>query len=164
MLEFKQSYKKLEEVNQMYENNLKMILIILLSAFTFLIIPYPVIDKQLEPYYNESLATIKEYCPTYKEIKNYKIKFSDNIDPQHGVIGLSTGYYGRYTIQFERHYWKYLDSDDRYSLFIHEASHAMLNVEHIDDPGHYMNPELMHNLTKEVVRQQFIKIIREHCK
>ena len=141
-----------------------MLFIILLATVSFVLVPYPIVDKDLEPYYKEALSTIKEYCPEYKEIKNYKIKFTDHIDDENGIIGLCTAYYSRYTIQFKRGFWKYLDADDRYSLFIHEASHSMLEENHINDPSHYMNPELMHNLTKSVTKRQFIQVIKEHCK
>lgn len=135
---------------------------IILLLIVFLCYPIHYVNPQLKPLTNEIFSIVNQYCKPgqYYNPRHTFVYFKKLKEPIVGQCGMGIQ---RYSIVLDPPYWNYYNINDKFQLLVHEFSHCILFKNHVDDPKNYMYYSMV-NLTKEQIKEQFIKDLKEHCK
>lgn len=120
------------------------------------------VDPELEFYLTMFSFALENNC-YYKEYDHpnqFIMEFKD-LD-NYAVLGRCGRGISRRVIQINSQTWEYLSNDGKLDLLFHEMSHCFLNVDHVDQPGHYMNANDQ-NLKWYVVAFQTIEVMHSRC-
>lgn len=128
--------------------------------------PAIIIDEQLKPYQTEYFNLIKYNCPTLEFFypSRVEIKFGDLPE---GVIGLCEANSVKFKVTIDEEFWNRKEvlvdkESDRYQLVMHELTHCMLRLDHIDIGTHFMASYLL-PIKKEKTKEQLTEIIKVLC-
>lgn len=127
----------------------------------FVYFPIKRIDPALKGYYDYYQELKNEVCPSLKLYKPAKIiiDFGMKSGPYIGICYRSNiGFH----ITVDRQWWDHEDEQDRFQLMMHELSHCMLGLDHIEDPSNYMYPSFMY-LDKDTVIQELTANFKAQC-
>lgn len=140
---------------------LKFKLFILILLYSYIFIPIHYINPQLKSITDEIFNTVNLYCKhnQYYIPKNTLVYFKKLKEPIVGQCGLG---FHQYSIVLDTTYWNYYNDDYKYQLLVHEYSHCILFKKHVSDETNYMFPSMV-KLTKEQVKEQFVRDLKEHC-
>lgn len=117
------------------------------------------VHSDLKPLYNEVMDIIRKNCPNdYYKPDYVKVGF-EKLNSVAYCMHLPAGFY----IAIDKERWDNFDASERFQIMAHELFHCTLNVRHIDDPTHFMNPT-MEYLKKEIVIEQMKTIMEKECK
>lgn len=119
------------------------------------------IDKGLTDMNTYYVNLLKENCgENYFHPNKILIRFSDLTSPNIGVC-----YRNKHdiTIFIDEKTWLLSSNKIRYQLFMHEASHCYLNIDHSSDENHYMYYQLDGHLSKDTVYKQVVSDIKKSC-
>jgi hypothetical protein len=141
-------------------NNVLVTLGMAVPFFGSGIIRDPIIETELQPYFNEFNDQVKETCKdNYKLPRGLVIGFSIIAPP---VVGYCIKTPIEWLVAIDRLNWVLSDESERYALMMHELTHCYFRTGHTSDPDHYMYSETR-PIKPEVVKKQYQKIIREEC-
>lgn len=119
------------------------------------------IDNNLITYNNYYVELLKENCgEKYLHPRKILIAFDNLPSPQIGVC-ISNGV--DFRIYFDKKYWLLSKNSERYQLFMHEASHCYLGIDHSPDEYNYMYYAQEHYLSEDIVYKQVINDIKKSC-
>lgn len=138
-----------------------VVLPLLIAVLLFYAVPIHYVEKDLEVYINNFESLTKIYCPSTRLPNQFIVGFGDL--SKEGWIGVCKINSLRSEIVIDREHWTTATEDDKISLVNHEASHCVLDKDHVDDPMNYMYFQYT-KISKEVVIEQTIKNIKENCK
>jgi hypothetical protein len=134
----------------------------LLCFYIYYFVPIHYCDPELKPYKDELIQLTQQYCtnkqynhPLHQYVYFKKLK-GDEIGEC--VIKLHT-----YKIIIDPIFWKAIGENTRWQLITHEFAHCLLLKDHVDNKGNYMFPMYI-PLSRDMVRNQFIQDVKEHCK
>ena len=123
------------------------------------------VDPRIKPYYDEVLNIIKSKCndDQYKH-EGFKIKLGKVVDDNE-TVGICTTYIysNKFNIDLDEQYWNNVNDLTRFHLFLHEAAHCFLDIDHVEDNKHFMYYRLEY-ISKEELYKQFNEILEDKCK
>lgn len=126
-----------------------------------LCLAYKSVDPILEPYTFDYYKLVEDRCPQkYRYLTDmYTIQFIDKSDD---FIGVCLWRYHGYKIQINKDWWDGAAEFEKRQLMYHELAHCVINRQHVDNPGHYMNPYTM-PIPYNVYIKQVIEDINNYC-
>lgn len=145
----------------------RLVRVLLYTALSFyiigLLIPYNIVDPELNKYdliFNEYL---NKYCPSKKYLHPIQkgIYFGE-LRPGAMAVCQTNGF-SKMTIIYDIDVWNSIQESERFSTAMHESVHCYFTMGHSDDPAHFMYPTENY-LSKEVIEEQLIALIKERCK
>lgn len=150
----------------MIRKSIIFICLLLIISLLFANKPAVIIDEQLKPYHDEYFRLIKNNCPSLQFFYPPRIEIGFGYLKK-GTIGLCEANSVKFKITVDTTFWEekeYLmdKESDRYQLIMHELTHCLLRLDHIDAGAHFMSSYLM-PLKKETTKQQLIEIIKGLC-
>lgn len=135
----------------------------LFGIIGYRIFPLKYINPELKPYYNNFMATAKQYCPE-KDLNipvKMDIDISDKVDA--GILGYCVQYkHMFYYISINKSFWDQSPISDRYQVMMHELTHCVMGEGHSEDPDSYMYYSINY-LTTEETEQQLTDFFNEKC-
>lgn len=108
---------------------------------------------ELKDYYKDYIKILDNNCPNFDKPKKLSLSFKDL---KFGELGLCNYYIFKREIFISKTYWENASLNERRQLVFHELTHCVLNIHHVNDPNHYMNPYL--NLIPEKDLMDQLKI------
>jgi hypothetical protein len=118
-------------------------------------------NETLMDYYNKTLGVVAQYCDKTKYFNPNLITVNfDNLSED--ILGECRLQLNGYTLMFDKKKWTNLSESDKNQLMIHEVTHCIFGMGHVNDPTHYMNPFMMY-LDSSVVDAQFRALLIERC-
>ena len=99
-------------------------------------------NPNLMIYFNKNLNLIAQYC----EKDQYYYPFMTSVKfgkvPMESVVAFCDIKTNGFKLVFDKKYWDNLSELNKTQLMMHEMVHCMFNENHIDDPKHFMYPEM----------------------
>ena len=118
------------------------------------------IDPKLEPYYNEYIGIVKQYCKDNQyNHPDFKLVFGKMRRNEIGYCQISPN---SFKIIIDKKYFKEANEDHRFSTIAHEFSHCNFEIPHFNSPQHYMYYADT-NIPKAMVIYQLKEILKYKC-
>lgn len=139
---------------------LAVLVVYLVSQF----IPKTIVDPVLLKYDNEFHSIVKKYCKEeqyFHPIQKF-IYFQDMGNDYNDIAFCQSNRYTSFKIVYNIKVWKIQDEDQRFSGFVHEATHCYFKEPHSLDPNHYMFA-FENNLSKDTVKYQLAEFLKKKC-
>lgn len=114
---------------------------------------------ELHDYYKEYIKIVDANCSDLDKPQKLSLSFKDLGDDE---IGLCNYYVFKREIFIDKTYWGKATLTARKQLVFHELTHCILNIHHVEDPNHYMNPYL-YEIPEERMIDQLKIDIRISC-
>lgn len=121
------------------------------------------IDKELQPYVDNYMFFVDNFCKPeqYWRPSKYKIYLTDL---QGSTIGTCAyNYPSTYDIMIDKTFFNAVSSLEKFQLVAHEMRHCLFLVDHKEDPHNYMAPYFP-NLTKDELYEQIAQDLEQSCK
>lgn len=120
------------------------------------------VDKELDMYHQMFMSVVRYNCKEdeYYQPNQLIVDFSPDSDWNN--LGTCQTGLSRSEIHINKDEWVGLSDDDKFQLMMHEETHCVLKLDHIDDDGHYMSPA-MHEIPWYKTVYQVMTLVRSVC-
>lgn len=126
------------------------------------IIPYKVIDNEIEPYYSEYMNIVQAYCKPDQYFNPWQMSIQFAELENNIIAQCQSNNISKYNIIYNTNYWKKQNHIQKKATIFHELQHCVFNEDHSENPDDFMYAyETV--ISDSVLNEQLIEHLKNQC-